>query len=90
MLLKLLQAVLFLLDWLCKFLFPGIPTVFSKIKLVITYVFSSDVINTFRSWSAKIFYFVPYAYIKPFIEAMLIFIILRIVFALFRVITDLL
>lgn len=90
MLLKILQAVFFLLDWLCKFLFPGIPNVFSKLKLVVTYIFSSDVVNTFRSWSAKLFYFVPYAYIKPFIEAMLILLIMRIIFALFRVITDLL
>ena len=90
MLLKLLQAVLFLLDWLCKFLFPGIPTTFSKLKLAITYILSSDIIYTFRSWTAKIFYFIPYAYVKPLIECMLVFLIFRIIFALFRVITDLL
>lgn len=77
-------------DWLATLLFPGVPNIFSTFNDFINNVASSGIISTFRTWLGYIFYFIPWSFIRVLILAAISLIILRIVFALFRVITDLL
>lgn len=77
-------------DWIADFLFPAVPNIFKNIEDFITSANNSGVVVHLRNWLGYLFYFIPWSFIKPFILAVISIILLRIVFALFRVITDLL
>lgn len=77
-------------DWIASLLFPGVPNIFGQINTFINNVANSNIISTFRTWLGYIFYFIPWSFVRVLLLAAISLIILRIVFALFRVITDLL
>lgn len=88
MILTFLNIVLSVGNWLFTLL--GVPTVLPYIQAIINSNGLSTFINTFHSWLSWVFYFVPKELVLVLIGATLVFWILRIFMALFRVITDLL
>lgn len=88
MILTFLNIVLSIGDWLFSML--GVPTVLPTIQAILNSNGLSSFINTLHNWLSWVFYFVPKELVILLIGATLVFWILRIFMALFRVITDLL
>lgn len=88
MILSFLNIVLSVGNWLLLSL--GVPNILPKIQALINSEGFSTFVTTFHGWLSWVFYFVPKQLILVLIGATLVFWILRIFMALFRVITDLL
>lgn len=88
MILGFLNLVLAVGTWFFRLL--GVPTVLPYVQSVINSNGLSYLVSTFHNWLSWVFYFVPKQLVLVLIGCTLVFWILRIFMALFRVITDLL
>ncbi len=84
------NLLIIIFDWLATLLFPGVPNILTTVFNFINSQGTATAVTHFREWMGYVFYFIPWSFVQPFLLATVGLIMLRIVFALFRMITDIL
>lgn len=85
-----INLLIIIFDWLVTLLFPGVPNILTTVFNFINSQGTATAVTNFRTWMGYVFYFIPWSFVQPFLLAVVGLITLRIVFALFRMITEIL